>query len=60
MEMLHIIESLIGKKAKIKLQPMQLGDVKKTTLTLIKQGIYYHIPQILFSKTELKNFLSGT
>ena len=57
LDMLHIIEGLIGKKAKIKLQPMQLGDVKKTFANINKaRDLLSYAPNTLL-KDGLQKFL---
>ena len=39
MDVVKILESKIGKSAKIKFEPMQLGDVKKTYADIEKSKI---------------------
>ena len=54
--MVNIIEDIIGKKAKIKLEPMQLGDVKKTYADIKKaKKLLLYNPKINLDK-GLVNF----
>jgi len=56
LDMVNIIEDIIGKKAKIKLEPMQLGDVKKTYADIKKaKKLLLYNPKINLDK-GLVNF----